>query len=55
MADEDFRSIIEILIDRSCRNCNKNNKNCETFRILKEYSIPYPIENKRKCKYGYGG
>lgn len=54
MADEDFRSIIEILIDRSCRNCNKHSKGCEVFGILKKYDIPYPTGERRKCKYGYG-
>ena len=54
LEDEDFRSIIEILIDRSCRNCNKHSKGCEVFGILKKYDIPYPTGERRKCKYGYG-
>ncbi len=54
MEDEDFRSIIEILIDRSCRGCNRHNKGCEVFGILKKYGIPYPTGERKKCKYGYG-
>jgi len=54
MKDEDFRSIIENLIEGSCKNCNKHSKGCEVFGILKKYGIPYPTGEKKKCKYGYG-
>lgn len=53
MADEDFRSIMEILIDRNCRDCNKHSKGCEVFGILKKYGIPHPTGERKKCKYGY--
>jgi quinol monooxygenase YgiN len=53
MTGEDFRSIIENLIDSNCRNCNKHHKECSVFKILKKYGIPYPTGERKKCKYGY--
>lgn len=53
IADEDFRSIIENLIEGNCKNCNKHSKGCEVFGILKKYGIPYPTGERKKCKYGY--
>lgn len=53
MTGEDFRSIIENLIDSNCRNCNKHHKECSVFKILKKYSVPYPTGEKHKCKYGF--
>ena len=53
MADEDFRSIIENLLEGNCKDCNKHGKDCEVFGILKKYGIPYPTGERKKCKYGY--
>jgi hypothetical protein len=53
MIDEDFRSIIENLINSNCKGCNKHHKKCDIFQILKRYSVPYPTGEKHKCKYGF--
>lgn len=52
---KDFEDLIELAIDTSCRDCEKHNKHCKVFYILRRYNVPKPSGYKAKCKYAYGG
>ena len=53
--NKDYYRLVELIMDRNCRNCNKHGAECEIYKEFEGHCIPEPEINMGNCKYSYKG
>jgi hypothetical protein len=53
LTKDEFRNLVEELIECSCKGCIKSSKDCDVYKLLKRHNVKAPSGYQRSCKYGY--
>lgn len=54
LSKDEYRDLIEELLEGHCKGCNKHNKGCDVYKHLRKHNVAYS-GCKGKCKYSYQG
>jgi hypothetical protein len=52
LSKDEYRDLIEELLEGHCKGCMKHDKHCNVYKLMKKHSIP-GSSHKNKCKYSY--
>ena len=53
--NKDYYRLVELIMDRNCRNCTRHGTECEIYKEFEQHCIPEPEINMGNCKYAYKG
>ncbi|MDP4143203.1 MAG: DUF5651 domain-containing protein [Bacillota bacterium] len=51
--NRDYYKLVELIMDKNCKDCKKNHCECEIYEEFEEHCIPEPGDDLGNCRYAY--